>query len=95
MNIDNNIGGAPYQSRSQPIEKVQTDAAVSEVSSPAFSGSTISFVNALQAGALASVLWTVNRDAVKNAAPAPSSTVALSPADDGDAAWVHQAYTEH
>ena len=94
MNIDNNIGGAPYQSRSQPIEKVQTEAAVSEVSSAAFSGSTISFVNALQAGALASVLWTVNRDAVKNAAPA-ASTVALSPVDDADAAWVHQAYTEH
>ncbi len=94
MNIDNNIGGAPYQSRSQPIEKVQTDAAVSEVSSPAFSGSTISFVNALQAGALASVLWTVNRDAVKEAAAA-SSTVSLAPAEDADAAWVYQAYTEH
>ncbi|MDQ1185445.1 hypothetical protein [Agrobacterium larrymoorei] len=94
MNIDNNIGGAPYQSRSQPIEKVQTDAAVSEVSLPAFSGSTISFVNALQAGSLASVLWTVNRDAVKEAAAA-ASTVSLSPAEDADAAWVYQAYTEH
>ncbi|MDR6104567.1 hypothetical protein QE369_004764 [Agrobacterium larrymoorei] len=94
MNIDNNIGGAPYQSRSQPIEKVQTDAAVSEVSLPAFSGSTISFVNALQAGSLASVLWTVNRDAVKEAAAA-SSTVSSVPAEDADAAWVYQAYTEH
>lgn len=94
MNIDNNIGGAPYQSRSQPIEKVQTDAAVSEVSSPAFSGSTISFVNALQAGALASVLWTVNRDAVKEAAVAPS-TMSQEPSEAADAAWVYQAYTEH
>jgi len=94
MNIDNNIGGAPYQSRSQPIEKVQTDAAVSEVSSPAFSGSTISFVNALQAGALASVLWTVNRDAVKEAAAAPS-TASQGHSEAADAAWVYQAYTEH
>ncbi|WP_296015611.1 hypothetical protein [uncultured Agrobacterium sp.] len=94
MNIDNNIGGSLYHGRSQTIEKVQTDAVVSEVSSPGFSGSSISFVNALQASSLASVLWTVNRDAVKEAAPAPT-TAPLSTGEDPDAAWVYQAYTEH
>lgn len=94
MNIDNNIGGSHYHGRSQTIEKVQTDAVAADVSSPAFTGSTISFVNALQASSLASVLWTVNRDAVKETAPAPS-TLSLSTAEDADAAWVYQAYTEH
>ncbi len=94
MNIDNNIGGSPYQGRSQHIEKVQTETANSEVPASVFSGNSISFVNALQSTSLANVLWTVNREAAPETVATPS-TISSMATDDADSAWVYQAYTEH
>ena len=96
MNIDSHIGGSPYQGRARPAEKVQADTIAIESHGTAASGNSISFVNVLQSTSLASVLWTVNRDAVaERAGAAPTEPSAVTSSTEADAAWVFQAYTEH
>ncbi|WP_421361779.1 hypothetical protein [Agrobacterium rosae] len=92
MNIDNNIGGSAQHSRSQHIEKRQTETVTPEQQETMLSGGKISFVNALQSTSLANVLWTVNNDAADESSATQSiagTTTQL------EAAWLRQAYTEH
>ncbi len=91
MNIDNNIGGSAHHSRSQHIEKRQTETVTPEQQETTLSGGKISFVNALQSTSLANVLWTVNNDA-----PADSATTqTIGTGTQLEAEWLRQAYTEH
>ncbi|SCX13892.1 hypothetical protein DSM25558_1780 [Agrobacterium sp. DSM 25558] len=92
MNIDNNIGGSAQHSRSQHIEKRQTETVTPEQQETMLSGGKISFVNALQSTSLANVLWTVSNDAADESSATQSiagTTTQL------EAAWLRQAYTEH
>ena len=92
MNIDNNIGGSAQHSRSQHIEKRQTETVTPEQQETMLSGGKISFVNALQSTSLANVLWTVNNDAADESSATQNiagTTTQL------EAAWLRQAYTEH
>ncbi|KXG88042.1 hypothetical protein [Agrobacterium bohemicum] len=92
MNIDNNIGGSAQHSRSQHIEKRQTETVTPEQQETTLSGGKISFVNALQSTSLANVLWTVNNDVSAESATTQSiggTSMQL------EAEWLRQAYTEH
>ncbi|SCX18864.1 hypothetical protein [Agrobacterium rosae] len=92
MNIDNNIGGSAQHSRSQHIEKRQTETVTPEQQETMLSGGKISFVNALQSTSLANVLWTVSNDAADES----SSTQSIAGTSTQlEAAWLRQAYTEH
>ncbi|MBN7807166.1 hypothetical protein JZX86_17580 [Agrobacterium rosae] len=92
MNIDNNIGGSAQHSRSQHIEKRQTEIVTPEQQETMLSGGKISFVNALQSTSLANVLWTVSNDAADES----SATQSIAGTSTQlEAAWLRQAYTEH
>ncbi|MGV1870470.1 hypothetical protein [Agrobacterium rosae] len=92
MNIDNNIGGSAQHSRSQHIEKRQTETVTPEQQETMLSGGKISFVNALQSTSLANVLWTVSNDAADES----SATQSIAGTSTQlEAAWLRQAYTEH
>ncbi|KQO79693.1 hypothetical protein [Rhizobium sp. Leaf262] len=92
MNIDNNIGGSAHQSRSQQIEKRQTETVAPEQQQSALSGGRISFVNVLESTSLANVLWTVSNDATAETGAAQGTVEMTSQLDS---AWYRQAYTEH
>ncbi|POO56352.1 hypothetical protein [Agrobacterium rosae] len=92
MNIDNDIGGSAQHSRSQHIEKRQTETVTPEQQETMLSGGKISFVNALQSTSLANVLWTVSNDAADES----SATQSIAGTSTQlEAAWLRQAYTEH